>query len=75
MSTHSQQQLLSGETLPVHLTTNPSSRIAPDLEIDAARGLFYCEDCNRRITRNRQSHREYGHDLDCEHHETADVTT
>lgn len=73
MSTETREQLLSGELLPAHLTTNPSSRVAPDLEVDAAKGLLYCVECDRRVTRNTRNHNEYGHDVECDHHQTAGV--
>lgn len=58
---------------PTHLTTQPNSRIAPDLEVDPARGLFYCVECNRRVTRNTENGKEYGHDRYCEYHETSGI--
>lgn len=68
------EQTLSGTVLPEHLTGNPDFAIGEDVETDAEQGLFACQDCHRRITRNSSNYKEYGHDTDCEHHEFASVT-
>lgn len=56
---------------PTHLTTEPNYRKGDGFEIDADRGLFYCKECCRRVTLNRESEREYGHERDCQHHQTS----
>ncbi|MDR9380710.1 MAG: hypothetical protein RI560_03430 [Natronomonas sp.] len=68
------EQLLTGETLPEHLTTDPEVRVAPDMEVDSQKGLFYCRECHRRITRNDHNHNEYGHDSDCSHSQGREVS-
>lgn len=73
MSDSLREQLLTGETLPAHLTTDPEVRVAPDMEIDAAKGLFYCRECHRRITRNPSNKNEYGHDSNCPHRQEREV--
>lgn len=70
MSADTKQQRLDGSVDPEHLTTDPEVRIAPGLEVDATEGLWYCTECDLRITRNSHNHNEYGHARSCEHHQT-----
>ncbi len=65
-----QQQLLTGEAIPAHLTTNPEVRESEGYEVDVDKGELYCEDCHLRVTRNTNNHNEYGHARDCPHHQT-----
>ena len=63
----------ANKKVPSHLTTNPRSRIAPGLEVDPSRGLFYCTECRRRVTRNTENRCEYGHGRNCEYHQFSEL--
>ena len=69
MSTGATQSQLTGDGFPAHLTTEPDHRIGTGLDLDADEGLFYCKDCEIRVTRNSKNFNEYGHARDCGHHQ------
>lgn len=70
MASKARERSVYEDSIPEHLSTDPSFRQEEGYGINPERGELGCEVCHSRITRNTESHNEYGHAYNCPHHST-----
>lgn len=69
MSTDIRGEFVDDRIPEAHLKLT-RERTDDDFPVDPERGLFYCSECENRITRSTKTENEYGHERDCSHHQT-----